>query len=558
MPRAGFNPGGSGRRWCRAVAFLLLGFVCRGEPARAGRMAKPDVSEEFLTNGPIPLLQIEIRGTNLAALRRNDRNYARATVKEGETVYVNVGMHLKGAAGSFRGLDDRPCLTLNFDKFQDGQKFHGLDKIHLNNSVQDGSYITEILCGDLFRAAGVPTPRGTHARVRLNGRDLGLYVLKEGFDKRFLRRYFDNPTGNLYDGGFLKEITEPIERTSGEGDVKKYSDLKAVAAAAMEPDPVRRLERLEKVLDLDRFLSFFALEIMTWHWDGYAMKKNNYRVYHDPDSGRAVFLPHGMDQMFWDARGSIYPPIDGLVAQQILAAPEGKRRYRERVAELAARLFTAEWLTNRIHQLQARIRPALEQISRDQAHDHDNAVKNLCNQVTQRARFLEEELARPESKPVRFDASGVARLRDWTPIKLKDKAGKTTLSVLDRSEAPGASPALHIAVGPEGRCVDAWRTRVILAPGNYRFEARVRTVGVELLLEDLKDGQVLKGLGAGIRVSRAKQTRENQVVGDSPWQKLEYRFTVPSPPPEIELLCELRASAGEAWFDLDSLRLRRN
>jgi hypothetical protein len=99
---------------------------------------------------------------------------------------------------------------------------------------------------------------------------------------------------------------------------------------------------------------------------------------------------------------------------------------------------------------------------------------------------------------------------------------------------------------------------VILPPGNYRFEARVRTAGVELLLEDLKDGQVLKGLGAGIRVSRAKQMRENKVVGDSPWQKLEYRFTVPSPPPEIELLCELRASAGEAWFDLDSLRLRRN
>jgi hypothetical protein len=424
--------------------------------------------------------------------------------------------------------------------------------------VQDGSYVTEILCGDLFRAAGVPTPRGTHARVRLNGRDLGFYVLKEGFDKRFLHRYFNDPTGNLYDGGFLKEITEPLERTSGEGDARKYTELKAVAAAAMDPDPVRRLERLEKVLDLDRFISFFAMEIMTWHWDGYAMKKNNYRIYHDPDSGKVVFLPHGMDQMFWDARGSIYPPIDGLVARQILAAPEGKRRYRERVAELTANLFTAEWLTNRIHQLQARIRPALEKIKPDEARNHDGAVENLCNQVAQRARFLEEELGKPEPQPVRFDPSGFARLRDWTPIKLKDKAGKTTLSVLDRGEASGGSPALHIATGPDGRCVDAWRTRVILPPGNYRFEARVRTAGVELLFEDLKDGQVLKGLGAGIRISRAKQTRENKLVGDSPWQRVEYNFTVPNPPPEVELLCELRATAGEAWFDLDSLRLRKN
>jgi hypothetical protein len=65
-----------------------------------------------------------------------------------------------------------------------------LDKIHLNNSVQDRSYLTEILCGDLFLAAGVPAARGTHARVFLNGRDLGLYGLKEGFDQSFLRRHF--------------------------------------------------------------------------------------------------------------------------------------------------------------------------------------------------------------------------------------------------------------------------------------------------------------------------------------------------------------------------------
>src|SRR5262249_7388215 len=158
-----------------------------------------DPIDPFFTNGPIPHLRIEIRGTNLTELQRNNRAYTRAVVWEGDTMYPDVGLHLKGAAGSFRSLDDRPALTLKFDKFREHQRFHGLDKIHLNNSVQDSSYMTEILCGELFRAAGVPTPRGTHARVRLNGRDLGFYVLKEGFDKMFLRRYFKNPNGNLYD-----------------------------------------------------------------------------------------------------------------------------------------------------------------------------------------------------------------------------------------------------------------------------------------------------------------------------------------------------------------------
>src|SRR5207253_9336101 len=135
-------------------------------------------------------IKIEIKSTNLAALQRNDRAYVPATVREGDIVYTDVGIHLKGAAGSKRDLNDKPALTLNFDKFQDRQKFHGLDKIHLNNSVQDPSYMTELLCGELFRAAGVPAARTTHARVELNGRDLGLYVLKEGFTKTFLRRYF--------------------------------------------------------------------------------------------------------------------------------------------------------------------------------------------------------------------------------------------------------------------------------------------------------------------------------------------------------------------------------
>jgi hypothetical protein len=56
----------------------------------------------------------------------------------------------------------------------------------------------------------------THARVSLNGRDPGLYVLKEGHDKRFLRRSFDDPTGTYYDG-FCLDIDGGLERDEGKG-----------------------------------------------------------------------------------------------------------------------------------------------------------------------------------------------------------------------------------------------------------------------------------------------------------------------------------------------------
>ena len=60
---------------------------------------------------------------------------------------------------------------------------------------------------------------------RLNGRDLGFYVLKEGFDHYFLRRYFDDASGNLYDGGFLKDLDGELKKQMGAGPEDR-SDLK--------------------------------------------------------------------------------------------------------------------------------------------------------------------------------------------------------------------------------------------------------------------------------------------------------------------------------------------
>jgi hypothetical protein len=535
----------SGRLTALAVLFTIL-----STPGpEAGAAAAIEEAERFFNSGAIPHLKIEVAQTNLNKLRRNPRDYVRATVREGENVYEEVGIHLKGAAGSFRPLDgDKPAFTLNFDKFVDRQKFHGLDKLSLNNSVQDPSYMTEAICSELFLAAGVPTPRTGYARVSLNGRDLRLYVLKEGFDKAFLRRHFKNIKGNLYDGGFLHDITEPLERTSGEGDVPRRADLKALADAAQDSDPTNRLARLEQVLDVDRFLSFAAIEMMTWHWDGYLLKKNNYRVYHDPDSGKMTFLPHGMDQMFWDPNGPILTVArtEGLIARALLQPKEGRRRYFERVESLLTNVFTVDRLTNHLNELRARIRPVLAAISPEEARQHDNAVTNLTRQMVQRVHRVRLLVSEPEPQPIRFDASGTASLTQWQKLDIRG-----TGRLEDRTESDGRK-TLYVAAGSEGRCTASWRVRVVLRPGNYVFEGRARTAGVVQLQKDV----ATKGVGAGLRQSQG-QSRKHSLIGDTEWQPIEYEFSVENEPTDILLLCELRAEKGEAWFDLASLKLRR-
>lgn len=508
--------------------------------------AAGDTSEHFFTNGVVHL-RLEIAATNLQALRRDARAYVPATVREEDVVYERVAVHLKGAAGSFRGMDDEtPAFTLNFDKLKPGQSFHGLDKIHLNNSVQDDSRLTEAVCSALFLEAGVPTPRATHARVFLNNRDLGIYVLKEGFDRTFLRRHFKNVDGNLYDGGFLQDITEGVQKDSGPKDVNDRSDLKALAAAAREPDLSKRYERLDQVLDIDRFLSFVALEIMTWHWDGYALKKNNYRVFHNLETGKMVFLPHGMDQMFWDASQPILPRnMEGLVARALLQTGEGRRRYRARVASVITNVFTAAKLTNHLNQIEARLRPAFAAWNKDRAREWGNAASHVRRQILAREAFLQRVAREPEPQPLRFDSTGFARLTNWKAEDSKE-TGK-----LDQIAGPDGTRSLHITAGTN--CVASWRTRVLLEKGRYVLEGRVWTAGVV----PLPNETAKKGVGAGLRTSRSGEARTNSLVGDSNWQQLEYEFIVSGETEEPWLICELRASGGEAWFDLDSLRLRK-
>ncbi len=356
-------------------------------PVAGGDHKKGPESREadlFDLNAVLPAIRIDIDSTNQTALEKEIRRYVRASVKDGFGEYSDVGVHLKGGAGSFRKLDSKPSLTLNFNKFKKGQRFHGLEKIHLNNSVQDPTFMTEAICGELFRKADVPAARATQARVVLNGQDLGIYVLKEGFNRSFLKHYFKNTKGRLYEGGFIQEINGATEERSSGGAEADRTDLKELAAASLEPDLGLRAKRMNKALDVDRMLSFIAVEVMVWHWDGYTLNRNNYRLYHDPDSDKITFIPWGMDQMFWDSSGPIEPRTQGLVARSLLQIPEMRERYRNRFSELFKKEFQLYAFTNQIATLQARIRPVIASFDTNSATEYDKQVELLRTRIAKR------------------------------------------------------------------------------------------------------------------------------------------------------------------------------
>ena len=199
--------------------------------------------------------------------------------------------------------------------------------------------------------------------MELAGRPRGLYVLKEGYNRTFLKRHFANPDGNLYDGGFCTDINSPLERTGGRENTPVHADLKAVVDACQERDLAKRKERVPAVLDLDRFITLAALEVMCIHWDGYCMKPNNYRVYHDPAANKIIIIPHGMDQMFGvpgvDINSTISAPSAGLVARAVFEVPEWRKHYYDRVAELRKTTFVVDKMLQRVDELAAKLQPVL-------------------------------------------------------------------------------------------------------------------------------------------------------------------------------------------------------
>jgi len=337
-------------------------------------------------------LTIEVGKDEAESLRREPRKYVKVTLKDGGTEYVDAAMHLKGAAGSSRGFDDKPGLTLNMDKFTDALRFRGMDKFHLANSVQDPSYIAELICGELYRAAGVPASRVSHATLTLAGRKRGLYYIKEGYDKQFLRDHFGVSTGNFYDGGFLKDIDQPLELISGKGDVADRKDLKALLAAAQERNEKKRFERMEKLLDMDRFITYLVLQVVTWDWDGYPTNRNNYRIYHDPKLNKITFIPSGMDQMFTDPNAPILPHFQGVVAAQVVNTTEGKKRYFARMREIMQTVYSVDRLTKRLDELETVVQPALASVDAGASRDYKNQVNRLREAVKQRAKSIEQQL----------------------------------------------------------------------------------------------------------------------------------------------------------------------
>ena len=123
-----------------------------------------------------------------------------SVVIDGEAV-TNVGIRGKGntSLSSVAAMDsERYSFKIEFDQYDGTKSYHGLDKLSLNNLIQDNTYMKDYLAYQMMGQFGAPAPLCSYAYLTVNGEDWGLYLAVEAVEDSFLQRSYGKDHGELY------------------------------------------------------------------------------------------------------------------------------------------------------------------------------------------------------------------------------------------------------------------------------------------------------------------------------------------------------------------------
>jgi spore coat protein CotH len=421
-----------------ALTLTLLGQV--GKPENLS----PGPSDALFD--PTRVIQIEIRldpkdwhalrishpileNENNISITEQGYDYFRADVVVDGQVIKSVGVRKKGAWGSV--ASHRPSLKIRFDEYAKEQRFGTLDMLTLNNCLHDLTKAIPFLVYNFMNKAGVPAPRSNLARLVVNGEDLGVYANVESIRKPFIKRHFTRADGDLYEpqngADFTTNVLPRIEHKWGRDT--SLAHIKELVDLLAKPGPVS-LESIERLVDLDAFITFWASEVLLGLHDGYSANQNNYYLYRDAASGKFQWLPWGADTAFRD-RGAYLPATVpksvravGHLCLRLWELPEIRERYRREMR----RLLTDVWEENAILDELNRIRrlcqndrvPDPAQLGRPHSpRAAEESVERIRKFIAGRRQEVQAELDGPApdwpqvrrwSGPVRADTNAPMRV----------------------------------------------------------------------------------------------------------------------------------------------------
>ncbi len=157
--------------------------------------------DKLFDDSYVHTLNIEMDDWDSFIETATSEEYSAADVTiDGETIH-NVGIRGKGntSLSTVSQLDsERYSLKIEFDAYEDSNSYYGLDKLCLNNLIQDYTMMKDYLAYKLMGEFGASAPLVSFVYVTVNGEDWGLFLAVEAVEDSFLERNYGSNFGDLY------------------------------------------------------------------------------------------------------------------------------------------------------------------------------------------------------------------------------------------------------------------------------------------------------------------------------------------------------------------------
>ncbi|MFR5601428.1 MAG: CotH kinase family protein [Lachnospiraceae bacterium] len=267
--------------------------------------ASPGYVSRLFDDSRVHTIDIQMEDWNGFLEQADKEEYISCTVEIDGEEFRQVGLRAKGN-NSLR-LTKRYDLTryslkLEFDHFADGGNYHGLDKLSLDASFQDNSYLKSYMVYDMMAFMEVPTPLCSYVWVTVNGEPWGLFLAIEEPEEAFARRNFGKEYGMLYKPDYrslkaenadvaLKYIDEDPDSYPGIFDNARFQTTEADRHRLVEALRILSTgENLETAIQVDEVLRYFAVQVFVMNWDSYlGPTGHNYFLYEE--NGILSILP---------------------------------------------------------------------------------------------------------------------------------------------------------------------------------------------------------------------------------------------------------------------------
>lgn len=234
--------------------------------------------------------------------------YVSVTLKFNGKTWNNVGFRLKGNSSLtsiWRGGIYKLPFRMQFDEFEDkypeikNQRLYGFKEVSMSPAFKDNSLIREKVAADIFRMAGIPAAQTAFYKVYINFGDglkyCGVYTMIEAIEDTMLKSQFGEEKGNLYkpESTFQNFSQAQFEKKNNE-ETPDWSDVQATItalnASTRTSNPTLWRENLEKVLNVDHFVKWLAVNTTLVSWDTYGAMAHNHYLYNH-SSKKLLWIP---------------------------------------------------------------------------------------------------------------------------------------------------------------------------------------------------------------------------------------------------------------------------